>query len=807
MGFVFVGFGEGDMREGLRSNTRLKREREMIDLNKEPIECKVPSSDSPSVDYLSAGDHMKDVDSGGSRDVAGNADADDGGKGEGEEGKDEKYSKSDSEGAVGKAEAQFPSTTAGLVVKDVNASETIGCGNSGADVGVNAGAGEIGEAVGKKRRGRKRKVVESGVSCDRGVGLESLNKEQNAKLAKIREDGSMHGVLENGQDANVGGEVAADGGANTGEGRQEGNKGRRGRKRKILGNSGEDVGKGGEKLAVADKPQIVGRVLRSRTMAVTDGEKQAYREGNAGVGDQKVELEGDQSAKISKADIDESARPALRGTKILKGRRGRPPKMHGKNGNSMVTVGHKVKTGSRRNIKLPRAKVMKSSKVQEQKKKVASDLSKGHQKKSNHNNEGEMGRNEEKQLLRIQIINIIKEAGWTIEYRPRMNREYRDAVYVDQQGRTYWSVTLAYKKLKQMVEDGTADAKAVSAFIPIPEDELSKLYRISKENGNKSKKSKTGKRPDKTFTARSTGVTKSKADLNAKPHLGEKLCRKKKVDGSEQENTVASSGRIKPKSRREGGRKPFALLARCPDNDHDANGFKMYKGALTLLSWLIDWGTVSLGGKVQYMSHDRTALMLVGKITREGISCGCCGKVVTYVDFESHAGSTLRQPYENIFLESGHSLLLCMRETWCKQEETDNIGFHYVDVDGDDGDDPHDDTCNICADGGNLTCCDGCPSTFHHSCLQMQVCLLWFIASNSFLSVSFFFVNKKRIISLPYFALQDSPDGYWRCVHCSCKFCGTLCGKATPSDNIPDIDHYTGDCESFTCYFCEEKCM
>ncbi|KAL3529753.1 hypothetical protein ACH5RR_009075 [Cinchona calisaya] len=196
-----------------------------------------------------------------------------------------------------------------------------------------------------------------------------------------------------------------------------------------------------------------------------------------------------------------------------------------------------------------------------------------------------------------------------------MSKDYLDAVYVDHQGRTYRSVTLAYKKLKQMVEDGTTDAKAISAFSPIPEDKLSLLYRITKEKGKK--------------------------------------CKKKPKVGGNQEN----------------------------------DGFKVYNGKRTLLAWMIDLGTVSPGGKV-----------------------------VSYFDFEAHAGSTLGRPDKNIYLESGHSLLQCMIESWTKQELNHDIQVHLVNV----HDDPSDDICSICGNGGDLICCDGCPSTFHPSWLQIQ---------------------------------------------------------------------------------------
>lgn len=99
----------------------------------------------------------------------------------------------------------------------------------------------------------------------------------------------------------------------------------------------------------------------------------------------------------------------------------------------------------------------------------------------------ENGCREEKQLVRDQIVSMLKKAGWTIQYRQRQSKDYQDAVYVDREGRTYWLVTLAYRKLKGRIDGGNADDKDVAAFSPIPEEVFSMLFRITKK-GKKGKK-------------------------------------------------------------------------------------------------------------------------------------------------------------------------------------------------------------------------------------------------------------------------------------------------------------------------------
>ncbi|KAL8222902.1 hypothetical protein R6Q57_020301 [Mikania cordata] len=397
----------------------------------------------------------------------------------------------------------------------------------------------------------------------------------------------------------------------------------------------------------------------------------------------------------------------------------------------------------------------------------------------------------EKQMLREKIKNMLLGAGWTIDYRPRRNRDYLDSVYISPSGSAYWSITKAYDALKKEEKKGS---KASGDFTPLPTEILCKLTRVTRKKIEKEieKNRKNEGNSSKFRSAKVKKLSKDKSsDLSERIREEESAIFVKETTqkhGLKRSIIHTSSHIVQGGKSRKNGR--LTLLVRGSDNELNLedNGFVSYSGKRTLLSWLIDTGMVSVGEKVEYMNLRKTRVMQEGWITEDGIHCDCCSKIITILRFELHAGSKLGQPFQNIFIQSGKSLLQCQIDGWNKQEESERKGFHAVDVDGND---PNDDTCGKCGDGGDLICCDGCPSTFHLSCLDMQML----------------------------------PQGDWHCPNCACKYCeriggyGTkasgrksslltcrLCEKKYHSSCSPETDDVTIDSNDLNFTFCEQKC-
>ncbi|XP_023740984.1 uncharacterized protein LOC111889083 isoform X1 [Lactuca sativa] len=377
----------------------------------------------------------------------------------------------------------------------------------------------------------------------------------------------------------------------------------------------------------------------------------------------------------------------------------------------------------------------------------------------------------EKQLLREKIKTMLLGAGWTIDYRPRRTRDYLDSVYISPSGTAYWSITKAYDALKkEEKEKEKENTVAKGDFTPLPNEILNKLTRQTQKKIEreleKSRRHEDNirkpKRVKKSTQFRSIDQNKEKLDCYLKEASEDSSGYSS--DDSPHKETPQKDGvhaHTNPHNLHESksrmiGRRTLVVRGSEKGLDSEKNDFIPYSGKRNLISWLIDSGMVSVGEKVEYKNLRRTRVMQEGWITEDGIHCGCCSKLVTVLRFELHAGSKLGQPLKNIFIQSGRSLMECQIDGWNKQKESERKGFHVVDVEGDD---PDDDTCGLCGDGGDLICCDGCPSTFHLSCLDMQML----------------------------------PEGDWHCPNCACKYCNKDSGRTGSSSSL------------LTCRLCEKK--
>ncbi|CAL1411343.1 unnamed protein product [Linum trigynum] len=377
-------------------------------------------------------------------------------------------------------------------------------------------------------------------------------------------------------------------------------------------------------------------------------------------------------------------------------------------------------------------------------------------------NEGKLkrGSGTEKQKLRERIRGMLVDAGWTIDYRPRRNRDYLDAVYISPAGTAYWSIIKAYDALlKQLNEDEEVVKAKVecSQITPLPDELLSQLTRNTRKKMEKEmrKKQRDSRQSENAREALARKASSSRYDEESMDSHSqeEKLSSFIKQSGNSikgklhcnSSTSVTSKGHHSMHTLHVNGDKfssghnshhgrKSRKLGRCTllirrsnqGLNSDGDGFVPYTGKRTLLSWLVDSGAVQLSQKI---------------------------------------------------------------DAWNRKEASENIGFHSVDIDGDD---PNDDTCALCGDGGDLICCDGCPSTFHQSCLGIEML----------------------------------PPGVWRCPNCTCKFCGlasdnlvdeddptvsalptcSLCTRKYHESCIKDMDAATVEGDSSKSCFCSQKC-
>ncbi|WCJ34412.1 Acyl-CoA N-acyltransferase with RING/FYVE/PHD-type zinc finger domain [Euphorbia peplus] len=109
------------------------------------------------------------------------------------------------------------------------------------------------------------------------------------------------------------------------------------------------------------------------------------------------------------------------------------------------------------------------------------------------------------------------------------------------------------------------------------------------------------------------------------------------------------------------------------------------------------------GTEVAYFARGKRLLM--GYKRGFGILCCCCNSEVSPSTFEAHAGwATRKKPYAYIYTSNGVSLheLAISLSKGRKYSAKDN-----------------DNLCVVCADGGSLVLCDGCPRAFHQACASL----------------------------------------------------------------------------------------
>jgi hypothetical protein len=317
---------------------------------------------------------------------------------------------------------------------------------------------------------------------------------------------------------------------------------------------------------------------------------------------------------------------------------------------------------------------------------------------------------EEKQKISEQIKAILLGAGWTIDLRPRNGRNYMDSVYIPPSGKgSYWSVTKAYYAFRATMESEQKDSSkgesssktsvgspgkrqaSSSSCCTLTEDILSKLKRVVVNK--RTTKVEIQRLRKKAFRKGASKVKRNKITKSRRPQSGNE--RKKR-----------------------GG---CALLARGSNKESDSStdGFVPYEWKRTIFSWLIDLDILSVNTKLKCLDESHSEVLLEGIITRDGINCSCCSKVLAVLEFVAHAGGDVKKPYRNIVVDGlDIDLMHCLTNAWNKQSDSERQDFFPISIEGDD---PNDDTCGICGDGGNLICCDGCPSTFHMSCLGLEV--------------------------------------------------------------------------------------
>ncbi|CAH2053669.1 unnamed protein product [Thlaspi arvense] len=204
---------------------------------------------------------------------------------------------------------------------------------------------------------------------------------------------------------------------------------------------------------------------------------------------------------------------------------------------------------------------------------------------------------------------------------------------------------------------------------------------------------------------------------------------------SQRKKAQKSKTRTKKRNNRGGCR----LLPRSTSNSEKqfCQGNWSTVGPRTVLSWLIATKVISRDDVIQLRDPDDDTVVKTGLATKDGVVCTCCNMTMSLSEFKNHAGFNQNCPCLNLFMGSGKPFASCQLEAWYAEYKARRNGSKTEEACDDD---PNDDSCGLCGDGGELICCDYCPSTFHQACLSMKVL----------------------------------PEGSWYCSSCTCWICREL---------------------------------
>lgn len=147
----------------------------------------------------------------------------------------------------------------------------------------------------------------------------------------------------------------------------------------------------------------------------------------------------------------------------------------------------------------------------------------------------------------------------------------------------------------------------------------------------------------------------------------------------------------------------------------------------TILSWLIDSQIIPECATIYYIGATNLAGFKKGTLERNGILCTCCQCIFTIRGFQVHTGGKVcDDPYDVIGVDgircdgSITPISQCMQLALQNKDEPEHYMITHITAKGYD-EDVYDDACILCADGGNLICCEQCTSTFHAKCLGLKV--------------------------------------------------------------------------------------